>query len=403
MKKTVFLLTAALLWFSAWAETIAGSLKIYSEPVYATPFPAEPGKYFEIWLKIQNTGFTVNDAYCEILAKYPFSLDAGEVPEKQLGQIVREGYAYARYRIRVASDAVQGSNELSVRCRTDANPAWVNATLAIPVKTAQPTLNIQGFTIEPREVRPGNGMKATMSVKNNAPNALKDIVVKIDLTADAPLAPVGGGTERRVASLAPGGVAEVVFEAIVLPDAAPKIYRIPVKISYGDELGGAYSKEELLSVVVSDSPRITVGLESTTIIRSGSQGKVTLKIVNGGLAEAKFLRVTIPEANGFETLSPHEAYIGTLNSDDYETAEFALFVNQTEAKSILLPVEIEFVDALNREVSQTAAVHIRLYSEEEISAMGLEQKAGLSVFVVVVVVAVAAYLAYRGYQRFRKK
>ncbi|MCX6767364.1 MAG: hypothetical protein NTY90_01355 [Candidatus Micrarchaeota archaeon] len=402
-KKAFFVLFTAALWLFAQADTVAGGLKIYTDAAYATPFPAEPGKYFEVWFKIQNPGFTISSGSCELLPKYPFSLDSGEATTKELGQVLRESYAYVKYRLRVASDAVQGDNELNIRCRTDLDPLWVNATLIIPVKTAQPTLNIDAVSSDPVEARPGSPVKTVVVLKNYAPNTLKDILVKMDTSESTPLAPMGGSSEKRIPSLAGGESAQVVFDSIVLPDAAPKVYRVPVTISYGDELGNAYSKADVLTVVVSDAPRISTRIESTTIIRSGTQGKVNIQIVNEGLAEAKFLRVTLQKSDGFEIVSPADTYLGTLNSDDYETAEFTVFLKQTDAKAIWLPVTVEFTDALNRQHSQASNIQLRLYSEDEINSIGLEQKGGTSIVIIVVVLAVAGYLAYRGYKQFRKK
>ena len=401
MNKKLFVIALFFLWAVVQADSFVGSLKIYSEPVYATPFPVEPGSYFEVWIKVQNTGVTVNSAECEVVPKHPFLLD-GESGSKPLGQIVQNNYAYVKYTLRVASDAAQGNADLNVRCKTDVDPLWASTTVSIPIQTAQPTLNIDSVAFDPAEVRPGSEAKITVVVKNYAPNTLKDILVKMDTSAATPLAPVGGSSEKRVASLAPGASAQIVFDAIVLPDAAPRVYKVPLTLQYGDELGKTYSKDDVLTVVVSDSPRIAVALDSTTIIRAGTQGKVSIKIVNQGLSEAKFMRVTVQTGSGFELISPAEIYIGTLNSDDYDTAEATLFV-KPGIKSLEVPLKIEFTDALNKDRVQSVSVPIRLYSEDEISSIGLEQKAGMNIVIVLVAIVVVGYLAYQGYKRFKKK
>jgi len=401
MNKKLFVVALVFLWAAVQADSFVGSLKIYSDPVYATPFPVEPGSYFEVWIKVQNTGTTVNSAECEVMPKHPFLLD-GEASSKPLGQIVQNNYAYVKYNLRVASDAAQGNADLNVRCKTNVDPLWASTTVSIPIQTAQPTLNIDSVSFDPTEVRPGSEAKITVTVKNYAPNTLKDILVKMDTSAATPLAPVGGSSEKRVASLAPGASAQIIFDAIVLPDAAPRVYKVPLALQYGDELGKTYSKDDVLTVIVSDAPRILIGLESTDIIRSGTQGKVSIKIINQGLSEAKFMRVIVQKGNGFEIVSPAENYLGTLSSDDYETAEVTLFI-KPGTKTLEVPVRVEFTDALNKERVQTASVPVRLYSEDEISSMGLEQKAGIDILLIIVVLAAVVYAAYKLYPRFKKK
>ena len=59
---------------------------------------------------------------------------------------------------------------------------------------------------------------------------------------------------------------------------------------------------------------------------------MTLKFVNKGIHDLKFLDVIIEEGEGYEVLSNKKDYIGDLDSDDYRTQETVVKVTDENAK-----------------------------------------------------------------------
>ena len=54
------------------------------------------------------------------------------------------------------------------------------------------------------------------------------------------------------------------------------------------------------------------------------KGTVTLKFVNSGLTQIKFLKVTLQDGLSYEILSPKSLYIGEVDIDDFEISKFSI-------------------------------------------------------------------------------
>ena len=92
--------------------------------------------------------------------------------------------------------------------------------------------------------------------------------------------------------------------------------------------------------------------------------------------------------------------IGNIDSDDYETADFKLFVKDSAGKKVVLPVRYTYRDANNKLYEEKQNLELRLYTPEELEAYNFVQKKSYSAVIVVIVVLLAAYL---GWRRFKKR
>ena len=55
------------------------------------------------------------------------------------------------------------------------------------------------------------------------------------------------------------------------------------------------------------------------------------------------------ESEKYEIVSPAEVYVGNIDSDDYETADFKISLNKVKEKEVILPLSLEYKDANNNE------------------------------------------------------
>jgi len=65
----------------------------------------------------------------------------------------------------------------------------------------------------------------------------------------------------------------------------------------------------------------------------------------------------------FEILSNPEVYIGKLDSDDYETADFNLVMGANAPSQVPLPLKVEYRDSNGRLYSKDAPLSLRLFQE----------------------------------------
>lgn len=375
------------------------------------PDPVEPGKEVEASFKIENNGTVANNVIFEVVPEHPFSLVPGESASKTVGSIgtSQEGKqnVIVRYRLKVAQEAVDGNQEIKVRWKTSDFDSWVMLeNLRIKVQSRDAIISVDKFLTEPNVVEPGSSTKLTILLKNYATSLLKDIKVVLDLGKNGdetiPFSPLGSTNEKVVPFMDPQSSKSVEFELLVDPDAASKSYRIPVSLRYSDALNRNFSKSSILTVVVGGQPDVSVYIDSSTIYKPKTAGEITVKIVNKGLPDMKFVNVRLANSSMYRVISPSEVYIGNIDSDDYETADFKLYVERTSDKKVILPLTLEYKDANNKNYRQIVNLELPLYSSSEAKRLGLVKKNSSFTWILLIVLAVAGFFGYRYWKRRRK-
>jgi hypothetical protein len=399
----------ALIFISLCASALIGSAAQLSFTMISqSPDPVEPGSIVELrWMIENNGGGAAEEVQVEIVAEYPFSLYSGELIKNIgtiQGQQTGDRAVIVLYKVEVDENAVEGTNEIKLRYKT-ANTGWVELDpFDINIQTVDATLSLEDITVDPEVAAPGENLKATLTIRNLADSFLKDISVKLDLSSTTlPFAPIQSATEKRVRQLDSGASAELSYNMIVEPDAEPGVYKIPLTITFSDNLGNSYEKDDLFGVVVGAIPDISYYIDSTTISTPNSKGTVSIKFVNKGLGNIKFLNVIMKESDSYSIISPKEVYIGNIDSDDYETADFQLFVDSKAPKELKLQLEVAYKDANNRDYTENASVILKLYKKSEAVSLGIKEKnnsVGIIISILVVVIGVIAYIMVR---RARKK
>lgn len=85
------------------------------------PYPASQGEYVDVLFKLENAGTKeMENVIVELIPKYPFSFDSDEDAIKELGTVgtshTDENAFLLKYKLRVDEDAVDGENEIKLKC-----------------------------------------------------------------------------------------------------------------------------------------------------------------------------------------------------------------------------------------------------------------------------------------------
>ncbi|NQU98200.1 hypothetical protein HQ533_01930 [Candidatus Woesearchaeota archaeon] len=398
MKKIILFATMLLLLISivsaADTPSLTATLMKYE------PQPAEPGKYTTVFIKMDNTGTgTAQNVILEIIPEYPFSLDPGKSTQEYVGALGGGSFHVAEFDLKVDEGATEGTNTLKVRYNIDGDQQiWVEQELDVSVQTQDAVLSIEEISTEPAEMAPGSSGTIKLVLKNMAYSTLSDIKVKIDLASSSlPFAPYNSASEKNIYQLKPGSTHEFNFDIIAFPDATAQIYKVPVNITYYDNIGTAYSKDDLIGVVVNSEPDIKVVVDSTTLLAEKRIGDIVLKIVNKGLNDVKLMNMKLSDSEDLEILSSsNEEYIGNLDSDDFETVDFRILFKGED--TVEIPLELDYMDNNNNYYKEDLTLKLKVHSAEK---LGTSNGKGGIYFVVIVVVAVVAFIIYR--RRKKKK
>jgi len=255
-------------------------------------------------------------------------------------------------------------------------------------------VTIKDVTSYPAEVAPGEVFDVSVEIENIHSFDVENINVKLDLN-DAPFAPYQSSSEEFLEELESEEEENFKFKLIVLPETASGIYKIPVEITYYEEdMKYMRTKNGLISVIVNSAPELKVSLEDDVVLIKGRENTFSIKIINSGLADVKFLYVKVNNVAGLDFVSEREQYIGDIDSDDFDSVEYKVRIDGEISNSIRLPIVLKFKDATNKEFTQTKEVVLNIYSLKEARELGLVAKPSYTYYIVAGIVVVL-YIVYR--------
>ncbi len=356
------------------------------------PYPATPGNTVKVWILVQNTGTTdAKNVKIEIVPQTPFSVYNQE--SSQTISILGSQKDYLLdFNLKVDNKAQEGNNILKVKFGYD-NAVVQEKDLNIYVQTKDSTLSVESVKITPEEIVPGSDGTLTIRVKNTAPATMTDISMKLQLQAivgativDLPFAPMDSGTERRIYKLESQESTDFTYTLRAYPDAVSKVYKIPFTLSYYDGTGTQKNKTDYVGVIINDNPDISVMIDKTDITKQVRTGSITLKVVNKGVTDIKFLNMIVQKSSNFELLSNSDTtYLGNLVSDDYQSAEYKIDLKSTEA-NIIVPVTLQYRDANNNYYEKTFNVNLNTIDSTKLNPKkGIAGYSWISIIIVLLI------------------
>lgn len=350
------------------------------------PSPVEPGKSSDVWFEITNLEdedwfnfeITLTDGT-------PKLLDS-DVKKLNFGNLKAGEKITFRFTVTPNKDIIDGDYKLNLGYKSGESKAYMSEPFTIKVKRVNRDVlatDTKVTAIAEQEIgmlTQGEPAELTLTIHNSAEYAMRDITVSLELSSDTiPIAPLGTTSEAKIRIIQPGESTDVSFNLIALPDATSNVYKVPLKIKYYDEIGNNYTKDDLVGLVVDGQPEIHAEVKSNGIYSRFGTGEITLNFVNKGLAKVKFLTVKLgpskekiailgKEFDEYLVLSEEEIYLGDIDPDDDDSADFTLKA-MTFDKKLNLPVTIEYRDANNKQHTETLEVELDIHSKKQ---LGLE-------------------------------
>lgn len=359
------------------------------------PTPVEPGGYAEVWISVNNQGTTSEDFRIEFFPEYPFSLADGEDELKTLEALPADENAVIKFRFIVAHDAPNKDMPIKFQYQFGDSLVWTRLESDISIRTAGAKLTVDEYSTIPEKIQPGDFVTIDIGLKNKGKITIKDIDVSLDLD-ESVLAPIGSGNTKRIKEILPGETGKISFTLIADTSADIKVYSIPLNLEYKDIRNAEYTDETRVSLVMSAEPDLAVVVDSSEITSLQKAGTVTLKVINKGITDLKYLNARLVSTDQYEVLSSsNEEYIGNMDSDDFETIEFLI---KPKTDDVRLNIVVDFKDPYNKEYSQTYDLPLRIVSKAE---LGQSSFPWTTVFIVLLLAAVVIYWWYR--RRKKKK
>ncbi len=378
------------------------SYKVNVSLVNQKPDPAQPGEIIEVRFKFENAGSNRADSLqVELVPKYPFSLLPGDTALQNVGSLqshqTAENGLIVKYKLRVDDNAVEGDTPLTLRYRIGSD-AWIQPKdFKISVKTLESILYVTSVDTVPNSIAPGGVGKIVIHFKNLADSFLQNVKTTLDLRG-VPLAPIGSSNVNIMDKVDASENAQVEFTVMAEAGAASKVYKVPFELSYNDDLGIKYATNNTVGIVIGGVPDLGVTIDTSKIVSSGTSGKVVLKFVNKGPVDIKFMNIKVDDTDQVSVIGSPEAYIGNIDSDDFETQDFTLYVGNVKDDQVIIPIDMSYKDANYNDYHEKKELSLRVYSSSDAQKYGLlngSPSYGMIITIAIVVIGIAGYYFYR--------
>jgi hypothetical protein len=324
-----------------------------------TPFPAEPGNYVTLTLKVENKGSgDADNVRLKISPEYPFSLDSNSTVKignsatplpvnsdmiVSLGKLPVSEYALVEYKVRIAADALEGNRQITVWHQPKASDSWTIETFNILV---QGTDRLEVADVVPSMLTPGKPTNVVFVFNNSGTAFIRNVIFTWS-EKDGKILPLGSGNRKYIESIGPKESAGIPFTLVADPSATSGAYTLNANITY--TIGANISK----SLNVNVGMFIGGNANFDVSVQESQSGSVSLSIANVGSNPTTSVSVRIPEQENFNVIGTSSSFLGNLNPGDFTLASFQIAPksrNATGGQGVL-KVEISYTDTnSNRQV-----------------------------------------------------
>jgi len=392
------LLIAAALMFAAMAAAVneIGSPTVEATLTSQSPDPLEPEKIAELKFSIRNRGkVTAIDVAVQLIADEPFSIvgkNTEEIGSLAGGQTTGESTTVT-FKIQAKSSTVEGDHTVKLKIRY--NGIWTETgDFTVSVRTHDAVLNVIDYSIEPEEVSPGQPVKVSLSLKNYADSYLRDVSVRLALDKSG-FVPYKSPDYKVLKQVDAYNTAVVEFDIISDKSLESKVHSIPVEISYLDNFGSRYVRNSSLGLIVKDELNYILNIDQTEVFSEKDTGSVVFSFYNTGTSDINFATLEMLESEDYEILSPQLVYLGNVESDDFESGEFKVYLRKVK-REIEFKLRIKYKDNYNKEYTKLVVLPLKIYSEKDAVKYNLkaaESKASQILYGMIGVLVLAFWLS----------
>ncbi len=329
---------------------ISGSAVLQIQELKYNPYPAEAGKYVDLWIKIENIGTEeAKDVTCILLPEYPFSLNPNENAARHIGKLPGTEDVILQYKLRVDSDAVEGWNEMKIKCQTENSDSWVIHEFDIYVESKIPEFAIGSITSEPTKLFPDSKEnKLFIEIQNIGTGDAE--LVSSELVLPRGIVPSESYSNiANLGTIKEGESKTAEYYIDIDENTTPGNYKAKLIIKYNFNNNRKKYKNQTLDVDIVVKPLPLFEIENVNIIpdklSQGDRATLRLTIKNVGFEEAKSVSVKIYKQSDqpFDFDEKYD-YIGNLEPNQTGEVVFRFNVDDNaDLKTYLLKAEIRYL------------------------------------------------------------
>lgn len=389
MKKIVAIIFAATLFLlgsMVWAADIGITMTI-------TPSAIAPGNDGFISLTITNSGTSSVDARIDSLTvNSPIVLDPYS---SDLGKIDKASSTSSLIKFRVPPSTASGFYAASMKINICEGSICTSYTKDAIITVQSPSyIAIESLT--PTTFQSGEKQTMKLTITNGGGTTVNN--VRISWTdASNRIFPYGTGNTIFIPSIGEHLKQTAETDIVVSPGATQGVYPLTFTIMYDDQTGAQQTATYVVGIKVEGRYNFVVSTDEQSALVPGKTGDFTVKIANGGSQDAQYMIASIEKDGIIKDVNPELAYIGIIESDDFDTQNFIVEIGQVSPGIYPINVNLEYQDVYGQSYNGTYAIKIRVISASEAE----NSQDNYTWLLVIVVIAAVAYLWFR--RRKKKK
>ena len=254
-------------------------------------------------------------------------------------------------------------------------------------------LSVDSITVD--TVSPGEEGIIRINIENEGDKDVELLSFNLKFP-DSGIIPLGS-SEAFVNRLKEGDDEVFVFRFKVTNVLSTGTYSLGYTINY-EEDNDERQQSGVIGIVVSAEPELEVVADTQNSI-VGKQGILNIRIINKGLADARFVYLFVEGDDSITLLSENSEYIGTIDSDDFETSSFDVVYNN---RFSIISTKLVYKDFNNNEQEIKNSVSLRAYTNEEAIEKGILKKSNAPIYVGIIVLLLVLWILYRFIRKKRK-
>ncbi len=393
MKKIMIIIMLAV-FLTANVYALKGA-EIKASILRYEPAPAEQGNTVDVWIQLSNAGTKADSVAIKFMPEYPFSLPQGQNEELDVDTVSATENKVVKFTLFIDPNAPNGDKNIKFLYKYGFSTQWTALESPITLETQNAALVVDDYVVSPTPTVPGQIANVELKLRNAGKIAVKNVDVGINL-GDDKFSTIGSGAKKRVDYIGAGETEKITFQLASDTSTQVKVYGIPVSLSYQDERNKKYTDTAKISLVVNALPELSLTVDSTKFESKTTPGTVTVKIVNKGVVNLKYLTLKIAQSKDYEILSSSdETYVGNLDSDDFETVNFVIKPLTDNPK---LNIDLEFKDPYNVDFKQKQTLPVKIITDKD-----LGKSSAYGTIIIVLLLLACGLIYYFKFYRNKKR
>ncbi len=400
-KIVISVMICVLLSLGAFATTNYDNTVIVPTLVNQQPDPVQPGNYVELRFRIDNIGQRSQDYTFELLADYPFSFDNPQdaIKDVRIGSgEAGSGATVLYFRVRVDENAVEGQqNNIQLKYHPKSNPnSFVIYEQPIRIESQRGLVQVGDIQLIPENPQVGTQFMLNVGIENLGNSFIENVRVRLD-TDDSGFRPVGSSNEKTIQQIPATQTHMVGFSYFIDANTDVTVHQIPVTLTYVDSKGEERTTTTKIGIPVGAEPSYVTNLQNTEVLMANQNGRITVSISNTGKSDMNFAHLELRTSDEYVILNSPSSYLGNLLSDDFETAQFTIYTQPTNAESIPLNFQLTYRDSYYAKYTDNFTLDLRLYDTQTAQNLGLIPKQSYSglIVLVLIIAGVVGFIVYK--------